>query len=98
MLIANAITMAGNAQGRHAFHKARRQASQTAVAERCVGLQQADAFQVDTQLGERFASDLQQAEVAQAVEEQAADEEFQREVIHPLLAFAVDLPRMVHPE
>ncbi len=97
VLIANAVTVAGNAQGRHAFHKARRQAAKAAVAERRVGLQQADAFQVDAQFGQGFARNLQHAEVAQAVVKQAADEEFQREVINPLLAFAVNTARMVHP-
>lgn len=77
VLITNAIPMAGNAQGRHAFHEARRQATQAAVAQCGIGLQQADALKVDTQLRERFTSDFQHAEVAQAVVEQAADEEFQ---------------------
>ncbi|VVO03784.1 hypothetical protein PS720_06398 [Pseudomonas fluorescens] len=97
VFITDAITVAGNAQGRHALHKARRQAAQATVAERCVGLQQADALQVDAQLGQCFARDFEHAKVAQAVVEQTTDKEFQREVIHPLLAFAVNPPGMVHP-
>ena len=97
VFIADAITVAGNTQGRHAFHEAGGQTAQATVAERRVGLQHTDALKVHTELGQGFASDLQHAEVAQAVVEQAADEKFQGEVINPLLAFAVDTPRMVHP-
>jgi hypothetical protein len=86
VLVADAIAMGGDAQGRHAFHEARRQTTEAAVAERRIGLQQANAFKVDAQFGQRFTGDVQQAEVAQAVVEQAADEKFQGEVIHPLLA------------
>ena len=71
--------------------------TEAAVAERRVGLQQADAFKVDAQFGQRFARHVQQTEVAQAVVEQAADEEFQGQVVNALLTFAVDLARMVHP-
>ena len=97
VLITNAIAMASDTEGRHAFHEARRETTEAAVAERRVGLQQADALQIDAQFGQRFTSDVEQAEVAQAVVEQAADQELQREVINPLLAFAVDLPGVVHP-
>jgi hypothetical protein len=52
--------MTGNAQGRHAFHEARRQTTEAAVAERRIGLQQANAFKVDAQFGQRFTGDVQQ--------------------------------------
>ncbi|MNL58310.1 hypothetical protein D3C87_1819370 [compost metagenome] len=44
VLITNAIAMTGNAQGRHAFHEARRQASEATIAQRGIGLQQTDAL------------------------------------------------------
>lgn len=97
VLIPNAVAMPGDTQGRHAFHETRGQAAEASVAQGGVRFQQADTLQVDPQLGQGLASHVQQAQVAQAVVEQAADEEFQRQVVHPLLAFAVDLPRMVHP-
>ena len=97
VLVANAITVSGDAQGRHAFHKARSQSAQAAVAQGRVGLQQADAFQVYAQLGQRLTCDVEQAQIAQAVVEQTADQKLQRQVVHPLLVFAINLPGMVHP-
>jgi hypothetical protein len=97
VFVTNAVTVAGDAEGRHAFHEACRQTTEAAVAQCRIGLQQADALQIDTEFGQCFTGDIEQAEVAQAVVEQTADEEFQREVIHPFLAFAVDLPGVVHP-
>jgi hypothetical protein len=49
------------------------------------------------EFGQRLTGDIEQAEVAQAVVEQTTDEKFQGEVIHAFLAFAVDLPRVIHP-
>ena len=97
VFITNAVTVAGDAEGRHAFHEARGQTTEAAVAQGRVGLQQADAFKVDAEFGQGFAGDVEQAEVAQAVVEQPADEKFQGEVINPLLTFAVDLPGVIHP-
>jgi hypothetical protein len=90
-------TNRAHTQGRHAFHKARRQATEATIAKGRVGLQQANAFEVDAQFGQGFAGDVQQAEVAQAVVEQPADEKFQGEVVNPFLTFAVDLPGVIHP-
>ncbi len=97
VFVADAVAVAGDAQGRHAFHEARRQAPQATVAQGRIGLQQADALQVHPQVGEGLAGHLQQPEVAQAVKQQAADKELQGQVVHPLLALAVDLPRVIHP-
>lgn len=87
----------GSAQGRHAFHEARRQTPEASIAQCRIGLQQTDAFDVDAKFGHGLAGHIEQAEIAQAVIEQAADQEFKGEVIDPFLAFAVDLPGVVHP-
>lgn len=97
VLVTNTVAMAGDAQRGHALHEARRQTAETTVTQGRVGLQQADALKVHAQFRQRFASGVQQAEVAQAVVEQATNQKFQREVIDALLALAVDLPRVVHP-
>ncbi|MCY1425080.1 hypothetical protein D9M71_408590 [compost metagenome] len=97
MLVTNAITVGGDAKGRHALHETGRQAPQATVAQGRIGLQHADALKVDVQPAQRLTGDIQQAQVAQAVVQQAADQKLQRQVIHPLLALAVDLPGMVHP-
>ncbi|MCY1399398.1 hypothetical protein D9M71_144520 [compost metagenome] len=92
VLVADAVAVGGDVQGRHAFHEARRQPAEAAVAQRRVRLGQAHALQVHAQFGQRRAGDFQQAEVAQVVDQQAADEEFQREVVDPLALAAVDRP------
>src|SRR5690606_57786 len=97
VFVTNTVAMTGDAEGRHAFQEARRQTPQAAIAERRVGLQQADALKVDAEFGERLAGHVEQTEVAQAVKEQPADEKFQGEVVNALLTFAVALPRVVHP-
>ncbi|MNN32129.1 hypothetical protein D3C81_1458410 [compost metagenome] len=97
VLVANAVTVGGDPQRRHAFHETGGQPPETTVAQGRIGLQQANALEVDIQTTEGLAGDVQQAQIAQAVVQQAADEKFQRQVIHPLLALAINLPGVVHP-
>ncbi|MNQ82210.1 hypothetical protein D3C85_972570 [compost metagenome] len=97
MFIANSVAVGGDAQGRHAFHEAGRQPPEATVAQGRVGLEQAYALQVHAKLGQGLAGHIQQAQVAQAVVEQATDQKLQGEVIHPLLVLAVNLPGVVHP-
>ncbi|MNS69975.1 hypothetical protein D3C72_1033070 [compost metagenome] len=97
VLIADAVAMTGDAEGRHAFQETRRQTPEAAVAQGRIGLQHANALKVDAEFGQGFAGHVEQAEIAQAVEQQPTDEKFQGEVIDALLTFAVDLPRVVHP-
>ena len=97
MFVADAITVAGNAQGRHAFHETGGQTTQAAIAQGCIGFEQADALDVQAQFGHGFAGDFQQPQVAQAVIQKATDQKFQRQVINAFLDLAVDLPGVVHP-
>ncbi len=76
-------------------HAARR--PRPPLPRRRVGLEQANALYVHAQFGQGFAGDLQQTEVAQAVIQQPADQEFQREVVNPLLDLAIDMARVIHP-
>lgn len=97
MLVADAVTMGSDAQGGHAFHEARRQPSEATIAQRGVGLEQADTLQVHIQPLQRITGDVQQPKVAQAVVQQTPDEELEGKVIDPLLATAVGQTGMVHP-
>ncbi|MNM91888.1 hypothetical protein D3C81_1041990 [compost metagenome] len=92
VLVADAVAVGRDVERRHALHEARGQAAEAAIAKCGVGFQQADAFQVDIQFRQCLASHLQQSEIAQVVDQQAADEEFQREVVDPLALAAVDRP------
>ncbi|MCY1427006.1 hypothetical protein D9M71_428360 [compost metagenome] len=90
VLVADAVAVGSQAQGGHALHEAGRQAPQTAVAEGSVGLHFTDPFQVHVQFGQGLARHLQQVEVVQVIEQQAANEEFQRQVIDALFILPVD--------
>ncbi len=75
MVITDAVAMGHHAKGGHAFHEAGREPPEAAIAERRVRLQQADAIDVYVQSGQRLARHLEQAQVAQAVHQQTADQE-----------------------
>ncbi len=97
MLITNAVTVTCDAQRRHAFHKACGQPTETTVAQRRIGFQRTNVFQIDLQVLECFSGDFQNAQIAQAVEHQAPDQEFERQVIHALFFLSIDVTRVVHP-
>ena len=97
MLVTNTVTMGRDTEGRHALHEAGGQTTEAAVAQRSIRFEQANALQVHAQLSQCFTSDVQQAKVAQAVIEQSTDQELERQVVNPFLAFAVNLSSVVHP-
>ncbi|MCY1458222.1 hypothetical protein D9M71_755850 [compost metagenome] len=77
MFVANAIAVGRDAQGRHALHEACRQSTQAAITQCRVGFQQANTLKIDIQPAQGLTGNVQQAQVAQAVVEQAADEKLQ---------------------
>ncbi len=89
--------MRGHTKGRHAFHEASRKPTQPTIAQCSIRFQCTDALEVDVYAGQRLARHIEQAQIAETVGKQAADEKFQREVIDPLLALTVTLPGTVHP-
>lgn len=91
MFVADAVAMSRQPQGGHALHETGGQAAEAAVAQRRVRLHLSDALQRHPQLGHGLACHVEQAEVAQVVDQQAADEKFQRQVIDPLAVLARDL-------
>ena len=50
VVIANAIAVRGNGKRRHAFHEARSESPEPAVAERGVGLEPAQAIEIDAEI------------------------------------------------
>ena len=59
---------------------------ETAVAERGVGLAFAQIRQADAEIAERRVEQRQQSHIVQGVGEEAADQEFEREIIDALAA------------
>src|SRR5437763_5485602 len=52
MVIADSVTAAGDAEARHAFHKARGEPPETAIAERGVGFGAAHPVRIDAEVAE----------------------------------------------
>ena len=90
-IVADAVADRGNRQRRHAFHEARRKPPEAAIAERRIRLALAQFGQADAEIAERRLEHRQQAHIVQRIGEQAADQEFEREVIDPLAAGIVAL-------
>ena len=97
VVVADAVAVGGYPQRRHAFHEARREAAEAAVAEGGVRLELAQPVEVHAELAQRLARRVGEAEVAERVEQQAPDQEFEREVVDALAAVAVGPAGRVHP-
>src|SRR5690606_7047900 len=76
---------------------ARRQTAEAAVAQRRVGLERGDGVEIDAEPAERLAHGLGETHVAERVLEQAADEEFEREIIDALAAAALGFADRLRP-
>jgi hypothetical protein len=81
VVVADAVTPARQAEARHAFHEARGEPTETAVAKRGIGLDRAYPIVIDTEVTERARHDLVQAQIADDIVEQSADQKLQREII-----------------
>jgi len=97
VVVTDPITVRGHAERRHALHQAGGEASEPPVAQRRVRLECAHLIEVDAQRLQRFARDIQQSDVRERVEEHAADEELQREVIDPLATISIAALRRLAP-
>ena len=95
--IADAIAMRRHVDGRHGFHEAGGQSAEAAIAECRIRLQFRDDVQIDIQRGERFAHLFQHAHVGKGIAHQAADQEFQRQVVNALAALPVGAFRGIDP-
>ena len=90
-IVADAVADGGDGQRRHALHEAGREPPEAAIAERRVRLAFAQVVEPDAEIAERCLEHRQQAHIVQRVGEQAADQEFEREIIDPLAAGVVAL-------
>ena len=97
MIVADAVAVRGNSERGHAFHIAGGEPAQAAVAERGVGLELAQSVEIGTQVAQRLAHRRGDAEIAEGIEQQAPDQEFEREVVDALAAIAISVARGVHP-
>ena len=84
--IADAVADRRNAQRRHAVHETSREPPQPAIAEPGVGFGLAHLLEIDAQVPQRLLHRLDHGEVAERVEQQAADQVLDRKVIDALAA------------
>ena len=89
--VADAVAVGRHVDRRHALHEARGQPSETAIAERGVGLERGDQVHVDAEPGERLAHGVEQAEIGEGVAHQAADQELERQIVDALGLVVVGL-------
>ncbi len=97
VIVADAVAVGGDRERGHAFHEAGREPSEATVAERRIRLERAQRVQIDAVTEQRHPRRRREAEIAERVAQQAADQELEGEVIDALAARRVDLVRGVHP-
>ena len=97
VVVADAEAVGRDAEARHALHEAGGQPPEAAIAERRVRLQRAQPIEVHAELGERLPHRLGQAGIVQRVQQHAARQELQRQIVDPLACPAVSLARALQP-
>ena len=98
VLVANAVAEGGDRQRRHAVEIAGGKPAEAAIAEARIGLAGPQAFEIDVERGQSVTRLLKQAEIDQRVGQGLADQEFDREVVDPLLSLLRGVPRRTHPD
>src|SRR5262249_7292756 len=97
VLVVDAVAIGGDSDSGHAVHEAGGEPSETAVAESRIGLDFPQTIEINAKFAQGCARHLDQLKVAECVEKQAADQKFDREIVDPLLAFALGAAFGLHP-
>ena len=97
VLVADAVTVGSDAQCRHAVEQAGGEPAQAAIAQGSVGLDLEHRLGIDAERAHGLRGRLVEAEIAQGVGEQAADQEFEAEIVDPLAVGVVDGAGGGHP-
>ena len=97
VVVTDAVAEGGYAEARHGVHEAGRQPSETAVSERGIRLQRAKLVEIDAQARKCVAHRLDHVEVGQCVEQQAANEIFDRQIADLLRRHGIGTAASVHP-
>ena len=90
MIIADAVTVGRESDGRHRVEEAGGQAPEAAVAECGVRFVGQQGVVVDAELRDHRPNGVIQAQVGDGVFQQAADEELHRQIVHALVAFGAN--------
>ena len=84
VIVADAVAERVDLQRRHALHEAGGETAETAIAEGGVRLALAQLVEIDALQRQRLADGIGQAQIADRVGEQAADQELERQIIDSL--------------
>ncbi|MNX85685.1 hypothetical protein D3C86_1175340 [compost metagenome] len=95
--VTDAIAIGGNIDGRHGFHETGGETAKAAIAKGCIRLQTGDDVKIDAERGQRIADFVHQADIGDGVAHQAADQEFERQVINALGIVVIGLAGGFHP-
>ena len=82
--VTDAVTKSGQFEAGEAFHEARREPAQPAIAQRCIGFEHFELRQIDAQLGQGRGHLTLTPEIGDGVAQQAPDQKFQAEIIDTL--------------
>ena len=84
-LVADAVTVGRNGECRHAVHEAGREPSQPAIAECRIGFRQPQSVEIDSQIRQGAPRCINQAQIRERIEQHAADQEFDRQIVDAFL-------------
>src|SRR4051812_22697439 len=84
-IVSDPIAAGRERQGGHALHETGRQPAKTAVAQRGIRLDLQHLAEVYPEAAESRLHLVEQTEVAERVAQETADQEFERQIIDPLL-------------
>jgi hypothetical protein len=97
VLVADPVAVGRDAERGHAVEQAGGEPAEAAIAQRGVGLDLEHLLGVHPECRERGRGGVVDAEIAQGIGEQAADQELEAEIVDPLAAALVGLARARHP-
>ncbi len=97
VLVADPVSIARQAHGRHGIEKAGGKPAEPAIAQGSVRLQLAEAVDIKLEIRKRFPAFLIEAHVQQAVRKQTAGQELQGKIIDTLGIGLVVAAHGLHP-
>ena len=97
VVVANAIAVGGDSERRHAVHETGGETSKAAVAERCVRLDPAQFGEAHAEFLQRLLHRLGDPDIRHRIEQEAADQEFERKVIDPFAPVVIGGVGRDHP-
>ena len=84
MIVADAIAICGDREGRHALHETGGEPAEAAIAKRRIRFKLTQFLEIDAKFGKRSASLLDHLHIGERIDQQTADQKFEAQVIDSL--------------